>query len=158
MKLFLKYKWMQYNWGRGREKIIFRCCSMLIGSPWTGFLWCWPKGWNTMEHWFFIKDHYFVNYLSILQKTISTKFRMFQCCFRQLVLESVNRHFSGNFSCIGLTLAGKSQMSKPIPLEVSLKFKTLHKYFIVYFWYYFFYSFFYSIREIAKKKRLKNTF
>ena len=36
----------------------------------------------------------------------------------KLVLESVNRHFSGNFSCIGVSEAGMSKMSEPIPLEV----------------------------------------
>ena len=36
----------------------------------------------------------------------------------KLILESVNRHFSGNFSCVGSTAGGQSLMSNLIPLEV----------------------------------------
>ena len=36
----------------------------------------------------------------------------------KLLLENVNRHFSGHFSCTGLTSAGSSQMSPPLLLEV----------------------------------------
>jgi len=36
----------------------------------------------------------------------------------KLVLESVNRHFYGNFSCIGISLAGRSHMSNSLLLEV----------------------------------------
>ena len=36
----------------------------------------------------------------------------------KLILESVNRHFSGNFSCTGSTQGGQSPMSNCIPLEV----------------------------------------
>ena len=39
----------------------------------------------------------------------------------QLLLESVNRHFHGNFSCIGVNKAGASEMSLPIGLEVQYK-------------------------------------
>ena len=37
----------------------------------------------------------------------------------KLLLESVNRHFSGNFSCIGLNMAGSSNMSDHVHLEVA---------------------------------------
>ena len=37
----------------------------------------------------------------------------------KLLLENVNRHFSGQFSCRGVTLAGHSDMSPPVWLEVS---------------------------------------
>ena len=36
----------------------------------------------------------------------------------KLLLESVNRHFSGNFSCSGVSRAGTSQMSPNTPLTV----------------------------------------
>ena len=36
----------------------------------------------------------------------------------KLMLENVNRHFHGNFSCIGINVAGQSEMSIPVYLEV----------------------------------------
>ena len=37
----------------------------------------------------------------------------------KLLLESVNRHFSGNFSCSGASRAGLSEMSAKTALTVS---------------------------------------
>ena len=36
----------------------------------------------------------------------------------QLILESVNRHFHGNYSCVGINSAGPSKMSPPVSLTV----------------------------------------